>query len=70
MWHDSRTYIELRYDTNNTDVTVVTFRDRGILPTEVLTREYQIDAPDFTGDAMEELRSIMYKLMKEMFQTD
>jgi len=70
MWHDSRTYIELRYDTNNTDVTVVTFRDRGILPTEALTREYQIDAPDFTGDPMEELRSIMYKLMKEMFQTD
>jgi len=70
MWHDSRTYIELRYDTNNTDVTVVTFRDRGILPTEALTREYQIDAPDFTGDPMEELRSIMYKLMKEMFQND
>jgi len=70
MWHDSRTYIELRYDTNNTDVTVVTFRDRGILPTETLTREYQIDAPDFTGDPMEELRSIMYKLIKEMFQND
>lgn len=70
MHHDSRTYIELRYDTNNTDVTVVTFRDRGILPTEVLTREFNIPAPDFTGDPMEELRSIMYKFMKELFQND
>ena len=70
MHHDSRTYIELRYDTNSTDVTLVTFRDRGILPTEVLTREFEISAPDFTGDPMEELRSIMYKLMKELFQND
>jgi len=70
MHHDSRTYIELRYDTNWTNVTLVTFRDRGILPVEVLTREFELPGPDFTGDPMEELRSVMYKLMKEMFQND
>lgn len=70
MHHDSRTYIELRYDTNNTDVVIVNFRDRGILPIETFTREFSIEAPEFTGDPMEELRSIMYKLMKELFQND
>ena len=44
MHHDSRTYIELRFDTNSTDVTVVTFRDRGILPIEVMTLQYTLYA--------------------------
>lgn len=66
MHHDSRTYIELRFDTNSTDVCIVTFRDRGILPIEVLSKEYTLDAPDFTGDPLTELRSILYSLLKEL----
>jgi len=64
--HDSRTYIELRFDTNSTDVCIVTFRDRGILPIEVLSREYTLDAPDFTGEPVQELKAILNSLLREL----
>jgi hypothetical protein len=64
--HDSRTYIELRFDTNSTDVTVVTFRDRGILPIEVMTLQYTLDAPEFTGHPLKELQSILFSLQEEL----
>lgn len=66
MHHDSRTYIELRFDTNSTDVCIVTFRDRGILPIEVLSKEYTLDAPDFTGEPLKELRAILESLLWEL----
>lgn len=66
MHHDSRTYIELRFDTNSTDVCIVTFRDRGILPIEVLSREYTLDAPDFTGEPVQELKAILSSLLREL----
>lgn len=66
MHHDSRTYIELRFDTNSTDVCIVTFRDRGILPIEVLSREYTLDAPDFTGEPVQELKAILNSLLREL----
>lgn len=66
MHHDSRTYIELRFDTNSTDVTVVTFRDRGILPIEVMTLQYTLDAPEFTGHPLKELQSILFSLQEEL----
>ncbi len=66
MHHDSRTYIELRFDTNSTDVCIVTFRDRGILPIEVLSREYTLDAPEFTGDPGTELKAILNSLLREL----
>jgi len=64
--HDSRTYIELRFDTNSTDATVVTFRDRGILPIEVMTVEYTLDAPSFTGHPAKELQEILSFLLLAM----
>jgi len=64
--HDSRTYIELRFDTNSTDVVIVTFRDRGILPIEVLTLEYTLDAPAFTGEPKKELKEILEALLWEV----
>jgi hypothetical protein len=70
MHHDSRTYIELRYDTNSTDVVIVTFRDRGILPIEVLTMEFTLDSPDFTGNAKKELRDILGDLYLEVQKQD
>lgn len=66
MHHDSRTYIELRFDTNSTDVCIVAFRDRGILPIEVMTLEYTLDAPDFTGQPLEELKAILFSLQEEL----
>lgn len=66
MHHDSRTYIELRFDTNSTDVCIVTFRDRGILPIEVLSREYTLDAPEFTGEPVQELKAILNSLLREL----
>lgn len=66
MHHDSRTYIELRFDTNSTDVCIVTFRDRGILPIEVLSREYTLDAPEFTGEPIAELKAILNSLLREL----
>jgi hypothetical protein len=64
--HDSRTYIELRFDTNSTDVCIVTFRDRGILPIEVMTLEYTLDAPEFTGEPIEECKAILFALLEEL----
>jgi len=64
--HDSRTYIELRFDTNSTDVVVVTFRDRGILPIEVMSKEFTLDAPAFTGDPRLELMDILHNLFMEL----
>jgi len=66
--HDSRTYIELRFDTNSTDACIVTFRDRGILPIEVLTLEYTLDAPEFTGDPRKELLAILEDLLRAIHQ--
>lgn len=66
MHHDSRTYIELRFDTNSTDVCIVTFRDRGILPIEVMTLEYTLDAPEFTGSPIEECKAILFSLLEEL----
>jgi hypothetical protein len=66
MHHDSRTYIELRFDTNSTDVCIVAFRDRGILPIEVMTLEYTLDAPEFTGHPLEELKAILFSLQEEL----
>jgi len=66
MHHDSRTYIELRFDTNSTDVCIVAFRDRGILPIEVMTLEYTLDAPEFTGQPIEELKAILFSLQEEL----
>lgn len=66
MHHDSRTYIELRFDTNSTDVVLITFRDRGILPIEVLSKEYTLDAPSFTGHPSKELQEILSFLLLAM----
>jgi hypothetical protein len=66
MHHDSRTYIELRFDTNSTDVCIVAFRDRGILPIEVMTLEYTLDAPEFTGNPLAELKAILFSLQEEL----
>ena len=62
MHHDSRTYIEFRYDGNSTDVVVVNFRDRGILPTETVTWEYTFDSPVLQASAHEELGSLLNKM--------
>jgi len=62
MYHDARTYIELRYDGDSADVVIVNFRDRGILPTEVKTWEYTIDSPILCADLTEELRFLVNSL--------
>jgi len=66
MHHDSRTYIEVRYDTQTADVVIVNFRDRGILPIETFSREFSIEAPDFTGDSSLELRVVLLNLLQEL----
>lgn len=70
MHHDSRTYIELRFDTNSTDVCIVTFRDRGILPIEVMTLEYTLDAPEFTGHPKKETQAILHDLLKALHEDE
>jgi len=62
MYHDARTYIELRYDGDSADVVIVNFRDRGILPTEVKSWEYTIDSPILSSDLTEELRFLVNSL--------
>jgi len=66
MHHDSRTYIEVRYDTQTADIVVVNFRDRGILPIETFSREFSVEAPDFTGDSELELRTVLLNLLEAL----
>jgi len=66
MHHDSRTYIEVRYDIGSADIVLVSFRDRGILPIQVMTKEFTLDAPEFTGDAQKELVVILEQLLQEL----
>lgn len=68
MHHDSRVYIELRYDDSSCDVVIVAFRDRGILPVEVQTEELQIPAPVLTGDLKEEVQKSLYLLIEGLYE--
>lgn len=56
MHHDSRAYLEMRYDGESMDVVAVAFRDRGILPVEVQTREFSMESPVLTDDVWQEVR--------------
>ena len=64
MHHDSRLYIEVRFDGDTADCVIVNFRDRGILPTEVKTWEYTIDSPELAYDQQQEAWVALDRLMK------
>ena len=66
MHHDSRIYIEVRFDGDTADVVIVNFRDRGILPTEVKTWEYTIDSPELAYDPAAECLVAMNRTIKAM----
>ncbi len=66
MHHDSRVYIECRYDGDSMDVVLVHFRDRGILPIEVKTREYTLESPTLLEELDEELKSVAHVLWLEL----
>lgn len=67
MHHDSRVYIELRYDGDSMDAVIVHFRDRGILPIEVKTWEYTLDSPGLEENLNSELRFAVNKLWLELY---
>src|ERR1044072_3892369 len=64
MHHDSRIYVEVRFDGDTADVVVVNFRDRGIVPTEVKTWEDTIDSPELAYDHAQESRVALARLLK------
>jgi len=66
MHHDSRAYLEFRYDGHSCDVIAVVFRDRGILPIEVITKEFSIDSPVLGVDALYELRCCVLRAYDEL----
>lgn len=66
MHHDSRIYVEVRFDGDTADVVVVNFRDRGILPTETKTWEYTIDSPELAYDQSAECRVALDRVLKAM----
>lgn len=66
MYHDSRIYVEVRFDGDTADVVVVNFRDRGILPTEVKTWEYTIDSPELAYDQYKECILALDRTLKAM----
>jgi hypothetical protein len=68
MHHDSRIYVEVRFDGDTADVVVVNFRDRGILPTEVKTWEYTIDSPELAYNQASEVRVALDRIMKAMVE--
>jgi len=65
--HDSRTYIELRYDDMTCDVVLVSFRDRGLLPVEVTSEQFSTEMSQLTGDSKEELRHCLYALIERLY---
>lgn len=67
MHHDSRVYIECRYDGDSMDVVIVHFRDRGILPVEAKTWEYTLDSPVLEEDLNSELRFLVNKVWLEIY---
>jgi hypothetical protein len=60
--HDARIYIEARYDSDTADITIVHFRDRGILPIEAKTWQYSFSSPYLGSDLQEELKTILNSL--------
>jgi hypothetical protein len=48
------------------DVVLVHFRDRGILPIEVKTREYTLESPKLGEELDEELKSVAHVLWLEL----
>jgi len=68
MHHDARVYIELRYDGDTCDCVVVHFRDRGILPIEVTTREYSLNSPWLGSDVTEELKTVINALWVAVYR--
>jgi len=50
MHHDARMYIEIRYDGQTADAVLVVFRDRGMLPIEVLSEEFTFESPELSED--------------------
>ena len=68
MHHDSRIYIELRYDGATCDAVIVQFRDRGILPIEAKTWEYSINSPHLTDDSTEELKTVLNSLWVAVYR--
>ena len=63
MHHDSRVYIEIRYDGNTADVVVVGFRDRGLEGTETVSHEMSMQSPTLTGNTMKEVREALHGVL-------
>lgn len=66
MHHDSRAYIELRYDGNTADVVIVVFRDRGMDGTETITAEFPMLSPELTSDAMHEVKMGLHGILDQL----
>nr|CRY97164.1 hypothetical protein [uncultured prokaryote] len=66
MHHDSRAYIELRYDGNTADVVMVVFRNRGIDGVETVSREFPMLSPELTNDVWHEIKMGLHGILDEM----
>lgn len=66
MHHDSRAYIEIRYDGDTADVVIAAFRDRGIDGVETVTREIAMVSPKLTNDSLFEVKMALYGILSKL----
>jgi len=66
MHHDSRAYIELRYDGNTADVVLVVFRDRGMDGTETVSHQFAMLSPELSNDVWHEVKMGLHGILDEL----